>query len=283
MKIPDNKLSSVKTFFLEELSEIEESKLFFPICCDAWLGMTKTDLILDKEKMLSESEILKFLYGIKSLKNHEPVQYVVGETWFYDLKINVEKGVLIPRPETEELVDWMIDSENKSLSFLDIGTGSGCIPLALKDNFKNAEVSACDISEDAIAIAQENSKGLSLEVRFFKMDILDEAAWSKSKYDVIVSNPPYIPIVERKVMHENVLKYEPDLALFVPDEVPLLFYEKIADFALMTLNENGSLYFEIHEDFGVETINMLTSKGFVNLELKQDLQGKDRMVKATLG
>ncbi len=282
MKIPDNKLSSVKSFFLEELKEFEEANIFFSICCDAWLGMSRTDLFLGQDKMLSESEILKFLFGIKALKNNEPVQYVVGETWFYDLKINVEMGVLIPRPETEELVHWIIQSEKKSLSILDIGTGSGCIPLSLKSNLSSASVSACDISEEAITIAKANAERLKLEVNLFSMDILNESLWIDEKFDVIVSNPPYIPIVEKNIMHENVLAYEPDLALFVPNDTPLLFYDKIAVFGLRNLNKGGRLYFEIHEEFGAETLAMLKNKGFVDLEIKQDMQEKDRMIKAVL-
>jgi release factor glutamine methyltransferase len=280
VKISNNKLSSVKTFFLKELETFEEAKLYFEICCDAWLGMTKTDLLIDKEKELSESEILKFFYGIKSLKKNEPVQYVVGETWFYDLKIGVEEGVLIPRPETEELVDWIINSESNARSILDIGTGSGCIPLALKNNIVKAKVSACDISDSAIIIATKNAELLKLDVNFFHKDILDDTSWDEDKLDVIVSNPPYIPEKEKGRMNENVLEYEPDLALFVPNDSPLLFYIKIAEFSKLHLNKKGCLFFEIHEDFGQETIDMLSNKGFVDIELKQDLQGKDRMIKA---
>jgi release factor glutamine methyltransferase len=282
MKIPDNKLSSVKTFFLKELESFEEAKLFFEIFCDSWLGMTKTDLLIDKDKPLSESELLKFLYGIKSLKLNEPVQYVVGETWFYDLKIGVEEGVLIPRPETEELVDWIITKEKSAKSILDIGTGSGCIPLSLKNNLLKAEISGCDISKRAIAIAKNNSSDLDLDVNFFQLDILNESNWIKSRFDVIVSNPPYIPLEEKIRMDENVLDYEPDLALFVPNETPLLFYNKIAEFSCLNLNRKGVLYFEIHEDFGNETVDMLLGKGFVDIELKEDLQGKDRMIRAVL-
>lgn len=282
MKISDNKLSSVKSFFLQELEDFEESKIYFSICCDAWLGMSRTDLLLDKDKVLSESEILKFLYGIKALKKNEPVQYVVGETWFYDLKISVEKGVLIPRPETEELVHWIIQSEKKSSSILDIGTGSGCIPLALKNILLNTRVLACDISEVAINIAKVNAEQLELDVDFFRMNVLNKSDWGDDKFDVIVSNPPYIPIVEKNVMHENVLEYEPDLALFVPDETPLIFYDTIASFGLNNLNIGGRLYFEIHENFGPETLAMLETKGYADLEMRQDMQGKNRMIKAIL-
>ena len=282
MKIINNKLSTVKSFFLKELASFEEAKIFFEICCDSWLGMNKTDLLLDKDRVLSESEILKFFYGIKSLNKNTPVQYVVGETWFFDLKISLEAGVLIPRPETEELVDWIINSEKKEISILDIGTGSGCIPLALKNNILESHVSGCDISEKAIEIAMKNAKDLNIDVDFFSLDILNDTKWSGRKLDVIVSNPPYIPVKEKLKMSSNVLDYEPSLALFVPNNNPLLFYIKIAEFSVLYLKSKGSLYFEIHEEFGYETLNMLKNKGFSNLEMKQDLQGKNRMIRAIL-
>lgn len=282
MKIINNKLSTVKTFFLKELAAFEEAKIFFEICCDSWLGMSKTDLLLDRDRVLSESEILIFFYGIKSLKKNTPVQYVVGETWFFDLKISLEAGVLIPRPETEELVDWIINSEKKEISILDIGTGSGCIPLALKNNLRQSQVSGCDISEKAIEIAKKNARDLNIDVNFFSLDILSEIKWAGDKLDVIVSNPPYIPVKEKLKMSANVLDYEPSLALFVPDDNPLLFYDKIADFSVLYLKSKGSLYFEIHEEFGDEILNMLKSKGFNNLEMRQDLQGKNRMIRAVL-
>lgn len=282
MKIFNNKLSTVKSFFLKELIAFEEARIFFEICCDAWLGMNKTDLLIDKDRELSESEMLKFFYGIKSLKKNTPVQYVVGEVWFFDLKISLEAGVLIPRPETEELVDWIIDSEKNEISILDIGTGSGCIPLALKNNLRQSQVSGCDISEKAIEIAMKNAKDLNIDVDFFSLDILNETKWAGRKLDVIVSNPPYIPIKEKLKMSSNVLDYEPSLALFVPNNNPLLFYIKIAEFSVLYLKSKGSLYFEIHEEFGYETLNMLENKGFSNLEMRQDLQGKNRMIRAIL-
>lgn len=282
MKVSDNKLSSLKTYFLQELKDFEEAKTYFSICCEVWLGMNKTDLILQSEKMLSESEILKFLYGVKALKKNEPIQYVVGKSWFYDLTLDVAQGVLIPRPETEELVDWILETDKSVNSILDIGTGSGCIPLALKNNLPSCKISACDISTKALEIARGNAKQLNLDVFFFEMNALDPANWVNEKYDVIVSNPPYIPEQEQKRMDQNVLGFEPTLALFVKDNEPLVFYENIADFAIRNLNNSGELYFEIHEDFGKQTVEMLKGKGFTSLILRKDMQGKDRMVKATL-
>lgn len=283
MKVPNNKLSSVKEFFLKELHNLDASEVnqYFIILCDAWLGLSKTDLIINPEKELSESEILKFLYGIKDLKKHRPIQYVAGKTWFYGLELTVNEGCLIPRPETEELVDWVVKEEKKSKSILDIGTGSGCIPLAIKSILNSAEVSAYDISEEALAIAELNGEQLGLEVNFILSDILNwENQLLDKSFDVIISNPPYIPNSDKPQMAENVIDFEPQLALFVENETPIIFYERIADYAKKYLNDEGSLYFEIHESFGKEVMDMLKAKSFKEILLKQDLQGKDRMIKA---
>lgn len=280
MKIPNNKLSSMQSFFLESLKGNPEAKHYFDICCDAWLGLSKMDRLLNKEQELSESEILLFFNGVKQLLANRPVQYVVGTAWFYDQKFLVEEGVLIPRPETEELVDWIINTENLKKSFVDVGTGSGCIPLTLKKHFNAAQISGFDVSKEALRIARKNAESLSLSVDFQEIDILDEHTWPAQKFDIVVSNPPYIPESDKLKMHANVLSFEPGLALFVPNEKPLLFYEKIADYAIEVLNDSGALYFEIHEDYGVETVRMLNEKGFLNIELRKDLQGKYRMVRA---
>lgn len=280
MKIPNNKLSAVKTFFLEELTAFNEANLYFEFCCEAWLGMRKTDLLIDKDRELSESEILQFLYGIKELKKHRPIQYVTGLSWFYGLELKVKEGVLIPRPETEELVDWILETCNSAKSILDIGTGSGCIPLSLKSNLKSAEVYGYDISTDAIAIAKANGEALDLKVNWQVVDVLDNQSWPIDKMEVIVSNPPYIPESDKEFMHENVLAYEPELALFVPNHNPLLFYQKIAQFGKQNLTDGGCLFFEIHEDYGNETVEMLKAEGYQDVELRKDLQGKDRMVKS---
>lgn len=283
MKVPDNKLSSVKTFFFDALKDLDQAEVknYFSFLCEAWLGLKKMDLMLNPDKELSESEILKFLYGIKDLQKNRPVQYLAGKTWFYGLEIGVKEGVLIPRPETEELVDWVVSKEYNAKTILDIGTGSGCIPLSIKSKLLKAQVKGFDISDEAIEIASKNAKVLGLDVGFESFDALN---WSKfpqeRKFDVIVSNPPYIPISDKELMHSNVLEFEPGLALFVPNDSPLLFYKAIADFANENLVSNGVLYCEIHESFGSETVEMLKEKGFQNIELRQDLQGKDRMVRA---
>lgn len=270
----------MQTFFLESLVDHPEAKQFFNICCATWLGLTKMDRVVNPHYELSESEILLFLNGVKELKKNRPVQYVVGSTWFYNQEFLVEEGVLIPRPETEELVDWVVSEETAKKSFVDVGTGSGCIPLSIKKHIPAAKVVGLDISQEALAIAEKNAQQLHLSVEFREVDILDEQSWGEEKYEVVISNPPYIPESDKEKMHENVLAFEPKIALFVPNNSPLLFYEKIADFAFARLAINGILYFEIHEDFGNQTLEMLVSKGFSNLELRKDLQGKDRMVRA---
>ena len=285
MKIPNNKLSSVRTYFFEALSTFEgpDIKSYFEYLCDAWLGLSKMDIRLNPDVEITESELLKFFYGIKDLLKDRPVQYIAGKSWFYGLEIGVREGVLIPRPETEELVDWIVKENSNAQNIFEIGTGSGCIPLAIKSNLKNATVFAGDISEEALSIAKNNGEVLNLKVHFQKFDALN---WQKfkfeQKFDVIVSNPPYIPNSDKALMHKNVLDFEPGLALFVANESPLVFYEKIADFALENLSESGALYYEIHERLGLETIKMLKGKGFSNVLLRQDLQGKDRMLKATI-
>lgn len=278
MKVPNNSLAAIKTFFLKELSDFPEAKIYFEICCEVWLGLSKMDVLMDAERELTESELLLFFQGVKELKANRPVQYVVGKSWFYGLELNVREGVLIPRPETEELVDWIVKDFPNLKSILDIGTGSGCIPLSIKSVLPNAEVSAIDISKEALSIAKSNSELLGLKIHWIEEDILNPKLRNE-KFEVIVSNPPYIPNTDKSKMSDNVLKFEPGLALFVEDHEPLVFYIAIAEFALSNLEDEGTLFFEIHEDFGKETSEMLVRKGFKNIELKQDLQGRDRMIK----
>ena len=226
MKVPNNKISSVKTYFFEALDSfpVSEVRNYFDFLCFAWLDISKSEMILNPNLEISESELLKFLHGIKQLKKNRPVQYVAGKTWFYDIEIKVREGVLIPRPETEELVTWIIQDCSSTISILDIGTGSGCIPLAVKNKLKDSVVYGFDISQKALGVAKENSALLGLEIQFSAFDILNwELFPQENKFDVIVSNPPYIPVSDKQMMHKNVLDYEPDLALFVPNDDPLVF------------------------------------------------------------
>ena len=217
---------------------------------------------------------------VKRLKNHEPIQYILGETIFFDLKISVNPGVLIPRPETEELVQWIVESISlSSPAILDIGTGSGCIALALKWFLKNANVSGLDYSEGAIRTARQNAKINKLDVSFFYTDIKDWRLKDWHNYDIIVSNPPYILEKEKLEMLDNVLKFEPEDALFVKNNEPLIFYRIIAGFAYKYLSSSGWLYFEINESFGRELMSLMLDEGFKNVELKKDINGKDRMLR----
>ncbi len=245
-------------------------------------GYSSTDLILKQEEKLTPSETERVSRVVSRLKTDEPVQYILGYTEFYGLTLNVNPSVLIPRPETEELVDWIVtDHQSPPGKILDIGTGSGCIALALKKSFGTAEVIACDISSGALQIARHNASINHLDIRFLKADILlweSFADWEPTS--LMVSNPPYVTRKEMNLMKKNVLEFEPHQALFVPDEDPLLFYRRIAGFATKWLLPQGKLFLEINEHFGREVVELLGSSGFRDIEIRKDMQGKDRMVKA---
>ena len=228
------------------------------------------------------------------LHNEKPIQYIIGETEFYRLPFYVNQHVLIPRPETEELVEWIISLPNssqkeKNLNILDIGTGSGCIAISLAKNLPNASVFAIDISKKALQVAKQNAVLNEVTVEFIEYDILSSniiqtpSIRGKNlnlKFDIIVSNPPYVRQLERQEIKNNVLNYEPHIALFVENDNPLLFYNHIIDFAKENLTKNGKLYVEINQYLGQETVTLLKEKGFTNIELKKDLFGNDRMVRA---
>ena len=248
-------------------------------------GFKKLDRVINKATQLTSSQEVILHQYTALLLQHQPVQYVLHEAWFYGMKLYVDEHVLIPRPETEELVEWMLkdaETNKQPINILDIGTGSGCIPIALKKNMPAAEVWAVDINNEALLVAQRNADTQQTSITFQQADILNKPYPSVlPTFDVIVSNPPYIPLSDKTAMHPNVLQHEPHLALFVANEDPLLFYNAIVDFAQSHLNPGGSLYFEIHEAMGEEVKQQLTQKGFINVQVKKDMQGKDRMVKAT--
>lgn len=248
-------------------------------------GFKKLDRVINKATQLTSSQEVILHQYTALLLQHQPVQYVLHEAWFYGMKLYVDEHVLIPRPETEELVEWMLkdaETNKQPINILDIGTGSGCIPIALKKNMPAAEVWAVDISNEALLVAQRNADTQQTSITFQQADILNKPYPSVlPTFDVIVSNPPYIPLSDKKAMHPNVLQHEPHLALFVANEDPFLFYNAIVDFAQSLLNPGGSLYFEIHEAMGEQVKQLLTQKGFINVQVKKDMQGKDRMVKAT--
>jgi release factor glutamine methyltransferase len=217
----------------------------------------------------------------EQLLKHTPIQYVLHKAWFAGMPLYVDNNVLIPRPETEELVHWIANLD-KPLKILDIGTGSGCIPIALKAKHPEWQVHALDVSAGALEVAKRNAIGQRTEVEFHLADMLDREAWKLlPMFDIIVSNPPYIRKSEAASMNANVLAFEPHTALFVPDDDALLFYKTIADFAIEHLHPDGLLFFEINEALGTGVCNLLSAKRFKNIELRKDLQGKDRMVKAT--
>jgi release factor glutamine methyltransferase len=290
MKIASTKISDVIRFFREELNDMYdpgEVDTFISYCFEAYLDFSKTDLLIKAKDNISESELLKFNFAVKQLKEQRPIQYILGKADFYRLQFIVNEQVLIPRPETEELVELIIRElkQTNEPDIIDIGTGSGCIAIALKKNLPAANVMALDISEGALEIATQNAQMNQVRVSFFKQDILTmnmlpDAA--PRQFDCIVSNPPYICFSEKLEMQKNVLEHEPHLALFVPDEDPLLFYKTIADFALIHLKPTGKLYFEINAAYGFETRQMLEEKGFKNVILISDLNNKNRILQGSL-
>lgn len=243
------------------------------------LGLNQMDIYLSKDIKLSRSQWQKLKTAVGRLAQHEPLQYVVGSAYFYGSKFKVKAGVLIPRPETEELVDLILRENKGEYSLLDIGTGSGCIALSIAKSNASAKVEAWDVSDDALRIARINRKELGVDVRFKKQDVLTYQPKSK-RVDVIVSNPPYITYEEQALMKENVLAWEPHLALFVENHNPLLFYNRIAEIGLTILKKGGRLYFEINQAFGHEMWQLLEQKGYKNVQVLKDVFGKDRIVTA---
>ena len=268
---------------LEGIYPETEIKSFSYLMIEKITGFSRTGIIVNKNTHFSVEQHHVIESFIEKLKKNIPIQYILGETEFYGLCFTVNESVLIPRPETEELVDWIRteNDRNSALKILDIGTGSGCIAISVKHEFPNSAVSAFDISEEALETAQSNADLNKLKVHFSKVDILHTDNLEQ-KWDIIVSNPPYVLENEKTNMEANVLEHEPHLALFVPDNDPLLFYRQIALFAQKHLNNNGKLYFEINCQFGAETIDLLNKLGFTNVELRKDISGNDRMTKAVL-
>ena len=259
---------------LDSLSRREIISIAY-ISIEHILGFNKSDCILNNDFILNNKQINFFKKIVIGLKNHIPIQYILGETYFYDLKIKVDKSTLIPRGETEELVKWVL--EHKFSSVLDIGTGSGCIAISLAYN-SDAFISALDVSKDALNIAQSNADLHNVNIDFICDDIFKYNP--QMKYNIIVSNPPYVLNNEKIYMSKNVLDYEPHLALFVDDNKPLIYYSRIIHLANKFLTKSGYLFFEINECFAKEIINILKEFQFVNIELKKDINGKERMIKA---
>jgi release factor glutamine methyltransferase len=283
MFVTKNTVSAIKEYFFNELDDLfhkTEVESFFYILCEHYLGYSKIEVSLSLDKSMSESELLKFHYAIKDLKKEKPVQLITGTQYFYENEFLVNEHTLIPRPETEELVDLII-KENTLFNgrLLDIGTGSGAIAISLDLKLPQSKVVAFDVSEEAITQATLNNKKLKSEVEFVHQDILNPT-YSGELFDIIVSNPPYVLNSEKDLMNKNVLDYEPHLALFVKDNNPLVFYIKIIDFSMKNLKSGGKLYVEINENYGKETAELLKSD-FQFIEVIKDINGKDRMVKGT--
>ncbi|WP_316808640.1 peptide chain release factor N(5)-glutamine methyltransferase [Pedobacter agri] len=269
---------------LEPLYDQDEAKALFGLAAEHVFNLTPIKLKMMRDIDTDFVHLQKILSILNDLMIGKPIQHILGEAHFYGSFFKVNQNVLIPRPETEELVDWIInDCKTKpkaELSIFDVGTGSGCIPISLKKYLTGATVTTLDVSSEAIAVAKENAQIMDTNVDFILADIA--AFSSENRFDIIVSNPPYIRYLEQVEMHKNVLLHEPHLALFVSDGDPLIFYKVIADFAKTNLKPSGNVYFEINEYLGKETREMLEEKGFNDIVLKQDMQGKDRMLKATI-
>ena len=272
------KVSNIIPYFKAELLGITQEREIISwayIVIQHLLGYNRSDCIIhaDKEITIEISDDIKQI--IEELKRQKPLQYILGKAEFYGLKFKVNKHTLIPRPETEELVDWILGEDFNSV--LDIGTGSGCIAIALAKN-TTAQIAGIDNCEKALEVAKANAKLNKVNINFSMQDLLKSS--SLSKVDVIVSNPPYVLESEKQKMKANVLQYEPHLAIFTPDKKPLFFYQKIGNLAAKSLNCGGKLFFEINEQYGAEILEMLSKIGFVDIALKKDINDKDRMIKA---
>jgi release factor glutamine methyltransferase len=283
--VPSRSVVSMMYIMRQELLAhyaLRELESLIQIAFQEIAGLSRIDLMLNPEATLSEAQVEQFVEVIDRLRDHEPVQYIFGKSRFYGCELTVAPGVLIPRPETEELVHWIIrdESERNTPDILDIGTGSGCIAIALAQTLRGAKVSALDVSSEALKIARENAAANEVPVRFSDYNILDNGPHPMGDFDIIVSNPPYVTRAQMGDMKSNVLNYEPHLALFVADDDPLKFYRAIGNFSRKYLRKNGVLYLEINEDLATDTLDLLRNFNFTRTSVKKDLNGRYRMVKA---
>lgn len=274
----------MKQYFHRHLDELygqSETRQFFLLSIEHFFGLTNADLIKNEQQRISESEILQLRNVVKKLKKHYPIQYILGNAHFDGLLLKVNEHTLIPRPETEELVHWIIESVEISGNYriVDLATGSGCIALSLANHLPNAEFSGFDVSKEALEVAQINADKYELNVDFFQVDLLKDDINIDGKIDVIVSNPPYVRLSEKTLMQRNVVDHEPELALFVSDNDPLLFYDRISDIGLKNLKSGGMLFFEINEQYANEVNELLLTKGYGQVEIRKDINGKFRMIK----
>ena len=280
---------------LKTIYPITEIDSFFFLLLEEYLGFRRVDIVLKSDFKINQKTLNLLQSATKQLEQEVPLQYIIGKTEFYGLPFVVNKHVLIPRPETEELVAWVVSessrfktfntstkqtTETKQLKILDIGTGSGCIPISLKKQLPFAKISAIDISKEALTVAKKNAVLNNVDIHFILQDILKTVALDQH-YDIIISNPPYVRELEKKELKNNVLKNEPHVALFVKNDNPLIFYDKIAELAKNYLNKNGLLFFEINQYLGTETIDLVNKKGLKNIQLKKDMFGNDRIIVAS--
>ena len=283
-------LKQYKVHFFDALKNIQdeqEIESFFFILTEYLHNLKRVDVALNPNYEISDAAIEKWNSILVQLQQEKPIQYITGEAWFYGLRFEVNENTLIPRPETEELVEFILKETSNfqlpasSLNILDIGTGTGCIPISLKVNLPQANVSAIDISEKALEVAKRNAELNKVEINFIEANIL-EVEDLNQHFDIIVSNPPYVRNLEKQEIKKNVLDYEPHLALFVEDTDALLFYRKIAQLALKNLSPNGLLFFEINQYLGKETVELLEKMHFKNTALHKDIYGNDRMIACNL-
>ncbi len=278
-----------RDYFIKELTplyDVGEVESFFYLILEAKHQLQRVDLALQPDLAFSESELKIWSSILEQLKKEIPIQYILGVTHFYGLEFEVNSAVLIPRPETEELVDWIVQkskikNQKSKIKILDIGTGSGCIAITLAKNLPNAQVFALDVSEQALSTAKKNAGLNQVTIQFLHQSILETEDLGQ-QFDVIVSNPPYVRELEKQEIKKNVLENEPHLALFVEDNDALIFYRKIARLAQKNLNPQGQLYFEINQYLGQEMLDLLQGMGFKNSELRQDIYGNDRMIQCTI-
>lgn len=283
MDIRNNSLHYLREKYISDLESFYEKKEaahLLNILIKDLFGFSRTYLATNRDIRLSESEILLLHFAVKDLKKHKPVQYILGKAEFSGLTFELNESVLIPRPETEELVNLIVANEKREkLHILDIGTGSGCIAVSLEKKMEKAQVTAIDIDEHALKIAVANAARNESEVEFFQFDILDEREWSRvGMFDIIVSNPPYVTEIDRAEMQKNVLNFEPYLALFVPKNDELIFYRKICFFALKYLNPAGRVYFEINEKKASDIKVIMHNTGFEKVEIYKDFRSKPRFI-----
>ena len=285
MKVPSNLVKDIRKYYCDQLCSIydkEEANAMILILFDHYFKIDRVRMALEPNLRLSESEMLTFHFAVKDLLKNKPLQYIIGETEFCDLKFKVNENVLIPRPETSELVHLITNrqqtTDNSQLTILDIGTGSGCIAISLAKQLPQSQVYALDISEKALCVAKDNAYINNVDITFIHDDILSLRNKIETKFDIIVSNPPYVRDLEKAEMRDNVLNWEPHKALFVSDDDPLIFYRNILEFAKTHLKENGEVWFEINEYLGKEMKDLCCEMGFSNVNIYKDFREKERFL-----